>query len=70
MIKLIEKIKSWFTRRKKAVTIETPKANPIPVKRKGRGAYFTNNRKRTRGRNIQYIQLVNGGTRVIKHETL
>ena len=40
------------------------------IKRVGRGAYFTNNRKRTRGRNVQYVLMTNGRTKVIRHETM
>jgi hypothetical protein len=40
----------------------------VKTKRIGRGAYFKNNRRRTRGRNIQYIPMKNGSTRIIRHE--
>ena len=40
------------------------------VKNVGRGAYFHNNRRRTRGRNIQYVAMSNGTTKVIRHETI
>jgi hypothetical protein len=73
MKKIIEKILNWFRRSKKKTLAEMYQdAHPEPIKsfKPGRGLYFKNNRKRTRGRNIQYIQLANGGTRVIKHETL
>ena len=45
-------------------------AMPPRIKRPGRGAYFHNNRKRTAGRNVQYIQLANGNTKLIRHETI
>ena len=74
MKRLIEKIRSWFSRKKENKTLAEmyQETHPEPVKpyRPGRGPYFTNNRKRTRGRNIQYIALTNGGSRIIRHETL
>lgn len=45
-------------------------SSPPKIKRPGRGAYFHNNRKRTRGRNIQYVLMPNGRTKVIRHETI
>lgn len=72
-------IKSIFTRIKEAFgrTLHKPEvlndslSTAAPsIKRIGRGAYFTNNRKRTKGRNVQYVQLPNGRTRLIRHETI
>jgi len=40
------------------------------IKRPGRGAYFHNNRKRTKGRNVQYVFMTNGCTKLIRHETI
>lgn len=40
------------------------------IKRPGRGAYFHNNRKRTRGRNVQYVFMANGHSKLIRHETI
>jgi len=40
------------------------------IKRPGRGAYFRNNRRRTKGRNVQYVFMANGRTRLIRHETI
>ena len=45
-------------------------AAPPKIMRPGRGAYFHNNRKRTKGRNLQYAAMPNGRTRVIRHETI
>ena len=74
MKNLISKIKSWFTKPEKKSLKELYKEShpePVkPIKREGRGAYFHNNRKRTAGRNIQYVQLANGNTRLIRHETI
>lgn len=76
MKKLIENIKSWFTRRdskpeKKSLREMYQESHPEPVKpyKPGRGPMFTNNRKRTRGRNIQYVAMPNGRMRIIRHET-
>jgi hypothetical protein len=48
-----------------AVSTASPK-----IIRPGRGAYFHNNRKRTKGRNVQYAIMPNGHTRLIRHETI
>lgn len=66
-----EWIKNLFKKRGHHITAEildTPVFNKSG--RPGRGAYFTNNRKHTRGRNIQYVQLSNGKTKLIRHETI
>jgi len=67
---LFSKIKELFQKEQptKAERNELPTASPF--KKKGRGAYFHNNRKRTRGRTLQYIQLADGRTKVIRHETV
>lgn len=74
MKKLIEKIKGWFNKRPEKNTFHElyHEAHPEPIKafKPGRGPYFNNNRKRTRGRNIQYVPMADGSTRVIKHETV
>jgi len=77
MKKLIENIKTWFTRResnpeKRSLREMYQESHPEAVKpyKPGSGQYFTNNRKRTRGRNIQYVVMPNGSTRVIRHETV
>lgn len=53
---------------KPSVISDAMSAAPPKIKRPGRGAYFHNNRKRTRGRNIQYVAMPGGRTKVIRHE--
>lgn len=64
-------VSNIFRRKEKHLTDEV---SELPMfsktKRPGRGAYFTNNRKSTRGRNIQYVSLPNGRTKLIRHETI
>ena len=74
MKNLISKIKSWFTKPEKKSLKELYKeSHPELVatyKKPGRGAYFHNNRKRTRGRNIQYVNTGVCEKRLIRHETI
>lgn len=73
------KIASIFSRIKRAFKGKADKPNVITeaistaapkIKRPGRGAYFHNNRKRTRGRNVQYVFMPGGRTKLIRHETI
>lgn len=71
MKNLFAKIASWFKKPQvKEAAHNAIASTPIKVKKPGRGAYFHNNRKRTRGRNTQYVLMPNGRTRVIRHETI
>lgn len=73
MKNLISKIKNWFKKaepKTKAEFHNPITAAPVKIKKQGRGAYFKNNRRTTRGRNIQYVALPDGRTRVIRHETV
>ena len=63
-------LKSVFGRKTKLTDEIKEQDVFVKTKRPGRGAYFTNNRKRTRGRNIQYIIMPNGAARLIRHETI
>jgi hypothetical protein len=68
---LFRLIKEWmkgiFT--KKSI-LELPVETPVIHKKRGRGEFFKNNRKRTKGRNMQYIEMADGSTRLIRHEAL
>ena len=73
MKNLFAKIASWFKKPEKKSLREMYKethSDPIKEHKIGRGAYFNNNRKRTKGRNLQYVAMSNGRTRVIRHETI
>ena len=71
MKSIFKRIKEAFSKKEKpAVIANKIESQPFRLKKKGRGAYFTNNRKRTKGRNLQYVLMPNGRTRVIKHETI
>ena len=71
MKSIFKRIKEAFSKKEKPLVIANKiEAQPFRLKKKGRGAYFRNNRKRTAGRNLQYILMPNGRTRVIKHETI
>jgi hypothetical protein len=66
-----EWVKNLFKKKTHHLTAEildTPVFNKTG--RPERGAYFHNNRKRTRGRNIQYVAMPNGKTKLIRHETI
>jgi len=73
------KIASIFSRIKQAFRGKVDKPEVITeaistaapkIKKPGRGAYFKNNRKRTKGRNVQYVIMPSGHTRLIRHETI
>jgi hypothetical protein len=73
------KIASIFSRIKRAFKGKSDKPEMITeaistaapkIFRPGRGAYFHNNRKRTKGRNVQYVTMPSGQTRLIRHETI
>jgi len=71
MKSIFRRIKEAFSKKEKPVVIANKvESQPFRLKKKGRGAYFHNNRKRTAGRTLQYIQLANGRTKVIRHETV
>jgi len=72
------KIASIFSRIKQAFRGKVDKPEVITeaistaapkIKKPGRGAYFHNNRKRTKGRNVQYV-VMGKYTRLIRHETI
>lgn len=73
MKNIFSKIASWFKKpEKKSLREMYKESHPEPVKEHniGRGAYFHNNRKRTKGRNLQYVAMPDGRTKVIRHETI
>ena len=70
---VFQRIKEAFkgNREFKPTIIDNEMSAATPkIKRPGRGAYFHNNRSRTRGRNLQYIAMPNSRTNVIRHETI
>ena len=74
MKNLISKIRNFFNKKPEKKTLRElyNETHPEPKKlhKPGRGPYFSNNRKRTNGRNIQYVAMPDGRTRVIRHETV
>ena len=70
---VFQRIKEAFrgNREFKPTIIDNEMSAATPkIKRPGRGAYFHNNRRRTKGRNLQYIVMPNSRTKVIRHETI
>ena len=69
---IFKRIAEAFKRKpnKPSVITEGISTAPPSIKKIGSGAYFKNNRKRTKGRNVQYVHLSNGKTKLIRHETI
>lgn len=71
MKSIFKRIKEAFSKKEKPVVIANKiESQPFRIKKKGRGAYYKNNRRRTAGRTLQCIQLADGRTRFIRHETV
>jgi hypothetical protein len=73
------KIASIFSRIKRAFKGKTDKPEMITeaistaapkIKKPGRGAYFNNNRRRTKGRNVQYVIMPSAHPRLSRPETI
>ena len=58
----------FFKKSTKEIKKEVKENSISPISRKkGNGAAFNNNRKRTNGRKLQYVPLDNGRTKLICH---
>jgi len=70
ILSIFKRIKDAFSKKQKPVVIDGKISSAAPsIKRKGRGAYFNNNRKRTKGRTLQCI-IMGDRTKFIRHETI
>lgn len=68
---VVNYFKKFFAKTKKEIAKEIQEQPAIfeSPKRLGKGQHFHNNRKRTKGRNVQYVHLTNGKTKLLRLET-